>query len=164
MRKRPAAFWARGCQRAWPVPPASVPLVRGSGALQEHHANKIWRLEAPRAAVYVPQLALSLLPAGAAPKNRPPGDTAVQHPADGLLRRGALLGNAVPDRDRGPWRRRPLLPKSSGPRISGPSSSSGIAESSRNEEACLGLFSQNDHTSGWWRQTTCFPVSNAPPL
>ena len=40
-----------------------------------------------------------------------------------------------------PWRRRPLLPKRSGPRISGPSSSSGILGASTIRNGCLGIFS-----------------------
>src|SRR5687768_4006527 len=69
------------------------------------------------------------------------GTLAVQHPAPGLLPRGALLRNAVPAPDRGSVAAPPTAPEKLRSLHPGPSSSSGISRASINRKACLGFFS-----------------------
>src|SRR5918997_1687397 len=69
------------------------------------------------------------------------GTLAVQHPAPGLLPRGALLRNAVPGLDRGSVAAPPTAPE----KLRSMASRSLVEQryfgASTNRKACLGLFS-----------------------
>src|SRR5688500_10104503 len=82
-------------------------------------------------------------------ESRGSGHAAMQHPAPGLLPRGALLGNAVPAPDRGSVAAPPTAPEKCRSARSGPSLSSGISRASTNEEGLSrNLFSQNCEAGG----------------
>src|ERR687895_139896 len=129
MGSRPAALRPEAIKELfW-----SSSLRGGSGAPEERLANlKVAPPGAPRGVIRSPTRPL-FLPFPVL-ESRGSGHAAMQHPAPGLLPRGALLRNAVPAPDRGSVAAPPTAPEKCRSARSGPSSSSGISELAQSEK------------------------------